>query len=79
MSLKQVLLCVKSKSEYPYQTELSELLKEPKDIIDAVEKSKESGDHAEIHKILTNRNINLSKALFLYFYISPMIYFRITY
>merc|ERR1711970_277225 len=59
MSLKQALLCVKSKSEYPYQTELSELLKEPKDIIDAVEKSKESGDHAEIHKILTNRNINL--------------------
>jgi len=59
MSLKQVLLCVKSKSNYPYQRELSELLKEPKDIIDAVEKSKESGDHAEIHKILTNRNINL--------------------
>lgn len=78
MSLKQVLLCVKSKSEYPYQTELSELLKEPKDIIDAVEQSKETGDHAEIHKILTNRNINLSKTLFLDV-LSHMIYFRIAY
>ena len=63
MSLKQALLCVKSKSDYPYQTELSELLKDPKDIIDAVEQSKETGDHAEIHRILTNRNINLSKIL----------------
>jgi len=59
MSFKQVLLCVTRKPVYPYQTELSEILEEPEDIIDAVEKSKETGDHTEIHKILTNRNINL--------------------
>lgn len=55
-------LCVKrsySRTDYPYQTELSELIKEPKDIIDAVEESKESGDHEQIHNILRNRNINL--------------------
>jgi len=59
MGFNQILLCVKTKPDYPYQRELSEPLKEPKDIIDAVEQSRETGDHAEIHKILTNRNINL--------------------
>ena len=67
MTLKQVLLCVKSKPAYPYQTELSEILEEPEDIIDAVEQSKETGDHTKIHKILTNRNINLSNIIFLFF------------
>jgi len=63
MGFNQILLCVKTKPDYPYQRELSEPLKEPKDIIDAVEQSRETGDHAEIHKILTNRNINLSKTI----------------
>jgi len=57
-------LCMKksyNEPDYPYKFELQELLQKPEDIIEAVEKSKQTGDHAEIHKILTNRNINLSK------------------
>ena len=38
------------------------ILRKPEDIIDAVERSKESGDHSEIHHILDDRNINLSKS-----------------
>ena len=64
-SFTSLCLCTKSKSDYPYQKELSEPLKEPKAkaIIEAVEQSRETGDHAEIHKILTNKNINLSKKI----------------
>ena len=51
-------------NEYPYEQELQEPLKKPEDIIDAVERSKTSGDHSEIHNILENRNINLSKYIF---------------
>jgi len=45
--------------EYPYQLELQEPMKNPDDIIEAVEKSKETGDHTEIHNILKDRRINL--------------------
>jgi len=45
--------------EYPYQSELQEPLKKPGDIIEAVERSKRTGDHAEIHNILKDRKINL--------------------
>ena len=47
--------------EYPYKSELQEPLKKPDDIIEAVERSKDSGDHSEIHDILKDRQINLSK------------------
>jgi len=45
--------------EYPYKSELQEPLKKPDDIIEAVERSKDSGDHSEIHNILKDRQINL--------------------
>ena len=50
-----------NETDYPYKSELQEPLKTPEDIIEAVEKSKQTGDHTEIHNILENRNINLSK------------------
>ena len=40
---------------------MEEPIKKPEDIIDAVERSKLSGDHSEIHEILKNRDITLSK------------------
>ena len=42
---------------YPY--DLEEPLKLPEEFIEAVEESKETGDHSEIHRILRNQNINL--------------------
>ena len=38
-----------------------EPLKQPEDIIEAVDRCKRSGDHTEIHSILRDRKINLSK------------------
>ena len=67
MSLKQLFHNLKNvfkQIEYPYKSELQEPLKSPEDIIDAVEESKHSGDHAEIHNILKDRKINLSKHSF---------------
>ena len=63
MTFDKVWLCVKEsyRPEYPYKSELSEPLKSPEDIIEAIEKSKETGDHDEIHHILKDGNINLSK------------------
>ena len=52
-------------TEYPYKSELQEPLKSPEDIIEAVEESKHSGDHTEIHNILKDRKINLSTHFFL--------------
>ena len=40
---------------------MQEPIKKPEDIIAAVERAKLSGDHSEIHEILKNRDINLSK------------------
>ena len=51
-------------TDYPYKSELQEPLKTPEDIIEAVEQSKQTGDHTEIHNILENRNINLSKNIY---------------
>eukprot|EP00092_Neocalanus_flemingeri_P074833 GFUD01092606.1.p1 GENE.GFUD01092606.1~~GFUD01092606.1.p1 ORF type:complete len:402 (-),score=71.74 GFUD01092606.1:169-1374(-) len=51
------------KSEYSYEQELHEPLRKPEDIIHAVNRSKTSGDHSEIHQILRNRNINLRSAI----------------
>ena len=48
-------------NDHPYEQEMEEPIKKPEDIIDAVERSKLSGDHSEIHEILKNRNITLSK------------------
>jgi len=59
MSSKQLLRKLFNGREYPYKSELQEPLKSPEDIIDAVEESKHSGDHAEIHNILKDRKINL--------------------
>ena len=67
LSFKQLFLNMKNVfngTEYPYKSELQEPLKSPEDIIDAVEESKHSGDHAEIHNILKDRKINLSKHSF---------------
>ena len=64
MSFKQVGLSMQksyNETDYPYKSELQEPLKTPEDIIEAVEKSKLTGDHNEIHKILEYKNINLSK------------------
>ena len=47
--------------DHPYEEEMQEPIKKPEDIIDAVERAKLSGDHSEIHEILKNRDINLSK------------------
>jgi len=65
MTFDKVWLCVKEsyRPEYPYKSELSEPLKSPEDIIEAIEKSKETGDHDEIHHILKDGNINLRTAI----------------
>ena len=62
MSLEDILLWMKKTYQdriYPY--ELEEPMKIPDDIIEAIERSKQTGDHLEIHHILRNRNINLGK------------------
>ena len=50
-----------NEDEYPYDSELKEPLKKPEDIIETVERSKWTCDHSEIHNLLKDRNINLSK------------------
>ena len=60
MILANILVWIKkfvNDRVYPY--DLEEPLKLPEDIIEAVEESKETGDHSEIHTILRNQNINL--------------------
>lgn len=62
MRFTQALICMKKSYEdhvYPY--ELKESMKEPVDIMEAVEKSKQTGDHSEIHNILKERQIKLSE------------------
>eukprot|EP00092_Neocalanus_flemingeri_P054453 GFUD01064123.1.p1 GENE.GFUD01064123.1~~GFUD01064123.1.p1 ORF type:complete len:560 (+),score=125.62 GFUD01064123.1:420-2099(+) len=65
MSFTQVLLCMRKsiEEEHPYTSELQEPLKRPDDVIEAIERSKQTGDHSEIHNILKDRNINLRTAI----------------
>eukprot|EP00092_Neocalanus_flemingeri_P052399 GFUD01061240.1.p1 GENE.GFUD01061240.1~~GFUD01061240.1.p1 ORF type:complete len:560 (+),score=130.07 GFUD01061240.1:174-1853(+) len=65
MSFTQVLLCMRKslEEEHPYTSELQEPLKKPDDIIEAIERSKQTGDHSEIHNLLKDRNINLRTAI----------------
>ena len=62
MSFTEVMLWMKKTYKdrvYPY--ELEEPMNKPDDVIEAVERSKQTGDHSEIHNILKDRKINLSK------------------
>ena len=55
---QRLLLCVQGGVKVAAEDDL-EVEEEPGDIIEAVEESKDTGDHREIHTILNNRNINL--------------------
>ena len=46
-------------SDHPFQ--FTNPLSNPEDFIFAVEESRKSGNHGNIHSILKNRNINLGK------------------
>ena len=55
-----IILAFSLVQEYPNLEPLHNLLSQvPDDIIAAVEESKKSGDHSEIHEILNNGKINL--------------------
>ena len=60
--MAQILLCYKGSSGVGAEESLQleeETLKVPEDIVTAVEDSKRTGDHTEIHSILNSRQINL--------------------
>ena len=55
---QRLLLCVQGGVKVAAEDDM-EVEENPGDIIEALEESKATGDHREIHTILNNRNINL--------------------
>ena len=57
-------------SEHPFQ--FINPLSNPEDFISAVEESRKSGNHGNIHSILKNRNINLGKEYYNVYYANEL-------